>query len=175
MQQLPTLQDAYDHLVERLCARRAAFAVGEEQVGCPNKRMRERGDVGSLSDATECLFHGQVRGDRHGPFHDHWEAGGPRPTQPGAQAVAGDDQRRYRYREGAEQRAQRVDEVAGNDARAGGLAKRSHWTVEQGDPIEYELGEEGIEVGEVAVHHALCHARFRGDGAARQPAHTLSP
>jgi hypothetical protein len=37
------MQDAYDELVERLRVRWAAFAVGEEQVGRPDERVRSVG------------------------------------------------------------------------------------------------------------------------------------
>ena len=169
-----TLQDAYDYLSKRFRVRGAAFAVGEEQMGRPDEGVRERWDIGRASQAAKCLFRAEVRGDRCGPFRYQREAGGTCLAQACTQAVAGDDQRRYRHRQWAEHCGQRLGEVVSNNARACGSAKCGHRAGELGDAIEHELGEEGIEIDEVAVHHALCHGRFRSDSAAGQPGHTVS-
>ena len=52
--------------------------------------------------------------------------------------------------------------VPADVAQGGGLA------VDPGDAVEDELGEEGVEVGEVPVQHALGAARLGGDGPAGQ-------
>ncbi len=51
--------------------------------------------------------------------------------------------------------SQRVGEVAGDGAGPGGGTQGGGLAVQPGDAVRHELGEEGVEVGEVPVQDAL--------------------
>ena len=53
---------------------------------------------------------------------------------------------------------------------AGGLAQRARLRLELRGAVEHEIGEEGVEVGEVPVQDALGAARLVGDRPAGQAA-----
>lgn len=86
----------------------------------------------------------------------------------GRQPVASDDRCSHRHREGAGHRGQRLSKVEDDRARRSRVAQPARQLIKPGGPIEGELGEDGVEAGEVALHHALRDARLRGHGSARQ-------
>jgi hypothetical protein len=73
-------------------------------------------------------------------------------------------------RDRVEQFGQRAGEVAGDGAGPGGRVQGGALALDAGDAIAYELGEEGVEVGEVPVQDTLGDARLRGDRPAGQDA-----
>ena len=91
-------------------------------------------------------------------------------AQPGAQLVPEGDEADDRHRDRPEQVRQRAGEVVGDGAGAGGLAQGGGLGVHPGDAVEHELGEEGVEVGEVPVQDALGAAGLGGDRPAGQRA-----
>ena len=112
-------------------------------------------DLGRASQAAKCLFRAEYAVIDVDPSANQREAGGTCPRERVRRPGAGDDQRGYRYRQRAEHRRQGLDEVVSHDARAGGFAKYGHRSVKLGEPIQHELGQEGIEVDEVPMHTPL--------------------
>ena len=104
----------------------------------------------------------QVGGD-HGRGLGQDRDAGSRPglAQPGAQLVPEGDETDDRHGDRVEQVGQRPGQVAGDGAGAGGVAQGGGLAVEPGDAVQHELGEEGVEVGEVPVQDALGAARLR--------------
>ena len=80
---------------------------------------------------------------------------GRRRAEPGPQVVPEGDQADDRHGDRAEQVRQHAGEVAGDGAGPGGLAQGGGLVADPGDAVLHELGEEGVEVGEVPVQDAL--------------------
>ena len=96
------------------------------------------------------------------------DAGRPGLAQPGAQVIPEGDEADDRHGDRPEQVRQRVGEVAGDGAGPGGLAQGGGLGADPGDAVQHELGEEGVEVGEVPVQDALGAACLGGDRPAGQ-------
>ena len=99
---------------------------------------------------------------------------GARLAQPDAQPIPGDDQGDDGHRDLSEQGDHAGGEVVGDRARTGGLSQPGRRGVQPVEPIQDELGEELVEVGEMPVQDTLGDARLGGDGAAGEGARPVS-
>jgi hypothetical protein len=144
--------------------------VGEEQVGGAHQGRGERADVGVGREAAELPLGGEVAADHGGGLRQQREPGAGGGPQPGPELVTGDHQADERQVLRCEQPGERGGQVAGDGAGAGGGAQIGGLDGDPGDPGEREVDQEGVEIGEVAVQHALGDPRLGGDGPAGQAA-----
>jgi hypothetical protein len=93
-------------------------------------------------------------------------------AQPSPQLIAEDDERGDRCGGRAEQIRQRAGQVAHDGSGPGGLAQRGALAADPGHPVFGKPGQEGIEVLEVTVQHALGHPGLGRDRAAGQGTRT---
>jgi hypothetical protein len=126
--------------------------------------------VGVRRDAAEVPLGGEVGGDHPHGLRDHRQADRPGRPQPGAQFVPERDEREDRHGDRLEHGRQSGGEIADDRAAPGGLAQYGGLGLHPAGAVQHEVGEEGVEVGEVPVQDALGAARLRGDRPARESA-----
>ena len=116
----------------------------------------------SAAMRPELALGGEVAGDHGCGFGEERDAAAAWSRAAGRGAHAGGDEPDDRHRDRLEQVLKARGQVAGDGAGPGASrAGRRHWRLEPGYPVADQLGEEGVEVGEVPVQDALGAARPR--------------
>jgi hypothetical protein len=111
----------------------------------------QRSYVGACPDPPEVPLGREVPADHGRGLGDEGDARAGGGAQPGAQLVPRDNQPDEREDRRAEQPGDRGGQVARDTAGSRRGAQVRRLTVDPGDPVKRELGEERVEVGEVPV------------------------
>jgi hypothetical protein len=143
-------------------------------VGGAHQGRGERADVGVGGDAAEIPLGGEVVADHGGGLGEQGDPGSGGGSQSGAELVAGDHQADECQVLRCEQLGEHGGQVACDGAGPGGGAQAGGLVGDPGDPGEREVDQECVEIGEVAVQHALGDPRFGGDRPAGQAAGTVA-
>ena len=139
-------------------------------MGGADQGRGERADVGVGRYAAELPLGGEVARDHGGGLRQQRDPGSGGGSQPGAELVAGDDQADERQVLRREQLREHGGKVARDRSGPGGGAQVGGLVGDPGDPREREVDQERVEIGEVAVQHALGDSRLGRDRAAGQAA-----
>ncbi len=165
------MQDAVDnrrhYLADGPRFGRNAVPAGEQQVPGPDQHGREHLDVSIRRDAPEVALDGEVRGDHGRRLRQNRDAGRHRTAQASAQFIPEGDEGDHRHSQRPEYVHQRAGEVVRDRAGPGCRAQGSGPAVDPADAVQYEFGEERVEITEVPVQDTLGAACLRGD----RPAH----
>ena len=148
---------------------RAGRRPGRRRAGVrPRSASARRVDIGVCRGAVQLSFGGEVRRQHGGRFGQDWDTGRDVVAQPCPQSVPGDDEAHDHECDRSEHSSQRAGEVVDYPPRPGRLSQDEGLTLDPGDAVQYELDQEVVQIGEVAVQDTLGAARFVGDGPGGQ-------